>query len=182
MKAPAHVYRLLKQFWDVNKKQQQPNYHYYGEEEAWPAGNTYTNHWFSPTYMVDMGSGKYTGGGIPLRNRVYMELLPILSQWISGLEIQPVSLYGIRVYTEGSVLAPHVDRLPLVTSAIINIAQDVEEDWPLEVYGHDGIARNITMEPGDMILYESHSVIHGKYSTIPFLLLLLSLLYNELWY
>jgi prolyl 4-hydroxylase len=27
------------------------------------------------------------------------------------------------------VLAPHVDRLPLVTSAILNIAQDLDEPW-----------------------------------------------------
>lgn len=55
-----------------------------------------------------------------------------------------------------------IDSLPLVLSAIINVAQDVDEDWPLEVIGHDGIAVNLTMQPGDMILYESHSVIHGR--------------------
>ena len=33
---------------------------------------------------------------------------------------------------------------------------------PLEVYAHDGKAYNITMEPGEMILYESHSVVHGR--------------------
>jgi prolyl 4-hydroxylase len=49
-----------------------------------------------------------------------------------------------------------------VISAIINVAQDVTEDWPLEVIGHDGIAVNVTMAPGDMVLYESHSVIHGR--------------------
>ena len=59
------------------------------------------------------------------------------------------------------MLAPHVDRLPLVSSAIINVDQDVDEPWPLEVIGHDGIAVNITMEPGDLVLYESHSIIHG---------------------
>jgi hypothetical protein len=32
---------------------------------------------------------------------------------------------------------------------------------PLEVIGHDGKAHNVTMEPGDLVLYESHSVIHG---------------------
>ena len=42
------------------------------------------------------------------------------------------------------------------------MAQDVDEPWPLEVYGHDGKATNVTMEPGDMVLYESHSVIHGR--------------------
>ena len=44
----------------------------------------------------------------------------------------------------------------------INVAQDIDEPWPLEVIGHDGRAQNITMEPGDMVLYESHSVIHGR--------------------
>ena len=28
----------------------------------------------------------------------------------------------------------------------------VDEPWPLEVYGHDGKAVNVTMEPGDMVL------------------------------
>lgn len=45
---------------------------------------------------------------------------------------------------------------------ILNIDQDVEVPWPLEVIGHDGLAHNITMQPGDMILYESHSIIHGR--------------------
>lgn len=53
-------------------------------------------------------------------------------------------------------------RLPLVSSAIINVDQDVDEPWVLEVIGHDGMAHNITMEPGDMVLYESHSVLHGR--------------------
>ena len=28
--------------------------------------------------------------------------------------------------------------------------------------GHDGKAHNVTMLPGDMVLYESHSVLHGR--------------------
>jgi prolyl 4-hydroxylase len=44
----------------------------------------------------------------------------------------------------------------------VNVAQDVEEDWPLEVYDRSGNAVNITMEPGDMVFYESHSLIHGR--------------------
>jgi hypothetical protein len=50
------------------------------------------------------------------------------------------------------VLATHVDRLPLVASAIINVDQDVDEPWPLEVIGHDGKAHNVTMVPGDLVL------------------------------
>ena len=49
-----------------------------------------------------------------------------------------------------------VDRSPLVSSAILQIAQeDIEEPWPVEVYSHDGNAYNITLEPGEMALYES---------------------------
>ena len=58
---------------------------------------------------------------------------------------------------------PHVDRNPLIASAIVNVAQDpnMAEDWPLEVYGRDGQAVNISMVPGDMVLYESGTLIHG---------------------
>jgi hypothetical protein len=82
-----------------------------------------------------------------------------------------------------------VDRLPLVSSAIINVAQDVDEPWPLEVIGHDGKAYNVTMEPGDLVLYESHSIIHGKYIIHDYLyfivkflttLLAMDCLYNRL--
>ena len=52
--------------------------------------------------------------------------------------------------------------MPLVSSCIIQVAQDVDEPWPIEVIAHDGTAHNVTMVPGDMVLYESHSVLHGR--------------------
>ena len=61
-----------------------------------------------------------------------------------------------------STVATHVDRLPLVSSAIIQVAQDLDEPWPVEVYDHAGKAYNVTMLPGDMVLYESHTVLHGR--------------------
>jgi hypothetical protein len=51
---------------------------------------------------------------------------------------------------------------PLLFLRSVNVAQDVDEPWPLEIIGHDGKAYNVTMEPGDMVLYESHSVLHGR--------------------
>ena len=32
----------------------------------------------------------------------------------------------------------------------------------IEVYGHDGKVYNITMEAGDMVLYESHALLNGR--------------------
>lgn len=104
---------------------------------------------------------KLRGGGKTFCLKVWDEVKAIISQW-TGQELAYSGIYGIRVYKEGSILAPHVDRLPLVSSAIINVDQDVDEPWPLEVYGRDGKAVNITLEPGEMILYESHSTIHGR--------------------
>ena len=86
---------------------------------------------------------------------------PIIEEWV-GRKVNPTSLYGIRVYSNGSVLGSHADRLPLVSSCIIQVDQDVDEPWPIEVISHAGKAYNVTMKPGDMVLYESHTVIHGR--------------------
>lgn len=143
----------MKKFWDANKDKASP--------EKWGVGNTYTNNWKFPTKMVSVENSGLRGGGYGLKQQIWDAARDTISEW-TGQELTECSLYGIRIYEGGSVLAPHVDRLPLVSSAIINVAQDVEEPWPLEVIGHDGIAQNVTMEPGDMVLYESHSVIHGR--------------------
>ena len=111
--------------------------------------------------MVSVENAALEGGGYVLKQHIWNAARDTIEEW-TGYKQAECSLYGIRVYKEGAMLAPHVDRLPLVSSAIINVDQDVDEPWPLEVIGHDGIARNITMEPGDLVLYESHSILHGR--------------------
>jgi len=153
IKAPATLMEMLIDFYESNKELATP--------EKWNNGNTYTNHWKVPTHMLSVEDSSIPKGGLRLKNKIWDAARETIEQW-TGENLTPSSLYGIRIYEEGAILAPHVDRLPLVCSAIINVAQDVDEDWPIEVYGHDGKAYNITMEPGDMVLYESHSVIHGR--------------------
>jgi hypothetical protein len=111
--------------------------------------------------MVSVENEALDGGGYVLKQHIWNAARDTIEEW-TGYKQAECSLYGIRVYKEGAMLAPHVDRLPLVSSAIINVDQDVDEPWPLEVIGHDGIARNVTMEPGDLVLYESHSILHGR--------------------
>jgi len=153
IKAPPEVWHLIKKFWDTNNGNP--------KEENWGVGNTYTNNWETHSKMVSVEDSGLRGGGSALKQKIWDAAKSTISEW-TGQEVTQCSLYGVRVYYEGSVLAPHVDRLPLVSSAIINVAQDTDEPWPLEVIGHDGKAENVTMEPGDMVLYESHSVIHGR--------------------
>eukprot|EP00980_Cylindrotheca_fusiformis_P031701 scaffold26805_cov299-Cylindrotheca_fusiformis.AAC.1 len=42
------------EFWERNKGREQP--------EAWTAGNTYTNHWDAPTYMLSVEDESLDGG------------------------------------------------------------------------------------------------------------------------
>eukprot|EP00538_Stauroneis_constricta_P004674 CAMPEP_0119548182 /NCGR_PEP_ID=MMETSP1352-20130426/2155_1 /TAXON_ID=265584 /ORGANISM="Stauroneis constricta, Strain CCMP1120" /LENGTH=452 /DNA_ID=CAMNT_0007593371 /DNA_START=91 /DNA_END=1449 /DNA_ORIENTATION=- len=153
IRAPEKVFNLIKEFWEANKDKQ--------TDEAWSPSNIYVNHWEAEFFMVNVGDSKLEGGGGILKQAIWNAARDTIQEW-TGQQLAECSLYGVRVYKEGAVLAPHVDRLPLVSSAIINVDQDVDEPWPLEVIGHDGKAVNITMEPGDLVLYESHSIIHGR--------------------
>jgi prolyl 4-hydroxylase len=153
IRAPAQVYRLLKDFWDANR--------HASIVERWHEGQIYVNHWDVPSLMVPLENSTLTGGGDELRQHLWDAARTTLETWTGQRQVE-CSLYGIRIYQRGALLVPHVDRAPLVASAIINVDQDVDEPWPLEVIGHDGVSRNVTMLPGDMVLYESHSVLHGR--------------------
>ena len=72
--------------------------------------------------MLRIEDGRLRGGGFNFRRKLWDLSREVIEDW-SGEDLSPTSLYGIRVYQEGAVLLPHVDRLPLVASAMINIAQ-----------------------------------------------------------
>jgi hypothetical protein len=151
-RAPEAVFRLLQEFWEENKDK---------STVEWHKPTTYHNNWEIPPTIIRVDNKKLTGGGKPLQAAISDAARDVMEAW-TGQRQAATSVYGIRIYHNQSILSPHVDRLPLVSSAIINVAQSVDEPWPLEVYDHDGVAHNVTMEPGDMVLYESHSVIHGR--------------------
>jgi len=152
IRAPAPLYKLLKDFWDKNRDKARIE-----KDDA----SCFHNSWQVPTTILMTEESQFEGGGWNLSAAVWASARDILEEW-TGQKLAGSSVYGIRVYHNQSILTPHVDRLPLVSSAIINVDQEVDEDWVLEVYGHDGKATNVTMAPGDMVLYESHSVIHGR--------------------
>lgn len=152
LRAPAEVMELLYAHYERNKADQ--------KEEVWPAGNVYVNHWESPTYMISVEDSGLRGGGFGLKRKIWDAVQTTIEGW-TQMELRPTSMYGVRVYTEGAVLNPHVDRLPLVSSCIINVAQDVDEDWILEVIDRQGKAVNVTMAPGDMVRLESTMCCHA---------------------
>jgi len=153
LRVPDHVWEIVSEFWEANKMKE--------TNEKWPPGNTYTNNWLSPTYMVSLENRKLRGGDGSTKKKIWDGMRPILEEWV-GHRLVETSLYGIRIYKDGAILSSHVDRLPLVTSCIIHVDSDIDEPWPIEVISHDGKAHNVTMKPGEMVLYESHTVIHGR--------------------
>lgn len=124
--------------------------------EKWHSSSTFVNYWDTPTLMI------YLPESGQLKPIIYNSLQPILEKW-SGVDLKPTAAYGIRVYGNNNFLNSHVDRLSThVVSAILNLDQDVEEPWELEIYDHDGNAHEVVMEAGDMVFYESATCTHGR--------------------
>lgn len=228
------------------------------------SGNTYTNHWDAPTYMLNFEDGKLRGGR-GVKQQIWDGMRPILEEW-TGHELTESSLYGIRIYKDGAMLATRKSRLlpmfafamailwhsvncleasplyfecfpadgssissPCVVYAVFRCGSHAPslvcnhsggsrhwwgepqlcwriffgsrymnslmeivnmvaclcqwfllwllpvsrnsfslvllvhpQPWPVEVYSHDGQAHNVSMLPGDCVLYESHTVLHGR--------------------
>lgn len=124
IRAPSHLKELIDDFWEKNKDRRDE------KPENWGKGNVYVNHWDNPTTLVSVDDKGLRGSGAVLKENIWAAASAVIEEW-SHEELQPCSLYGIRVYHEGNIMLPHVDRLPLVASAIISVAQDLDEPWPL---------------------------------------------------
>ncbi len=97
-----------------------------------------------------------------LRKEIHDSLKPQLETW-SKTELIPTFVYGIRVYKKGSVLISHRDKLKThIISAIINVDQMVDEDWPLIIEDNYYRKHHVFLNPGEVIFYESARLDHGR--------------------
>ena len=118
IKAPKELYDMIYDFYTKNKD---------NAETEWKQINTYHNMWESPPTIVHLNQPAH-GGSSHLQARIWDMARDILEEW-TGQMLSPVSLYGVRVYHNNSILTPHVDRMPLVTSAISK--SEILIDFPL---------------------------------------------------
>ena len=149
-KLPAETYSWLKDWYDREKLQNR------SPENS----GVCMNQAVAPSEMTHLTS--------TLKDRLSYELKPILQEWFGNNKPDLIlsSIYGIRKYTNGSVLRMHVDTVNThVVSAIINVDQKVDKDWPLIILDHDDIERTVIMQKGDMLLYESAKLLHGRPDT-----------------
>ena len=101
-----------------------------------------------------------------LKKKLVSEVSDVFLEWYGG-QLIGTSIYGVRRYFSGSILRMHVDTITThVVSAIINIGQQVDEEWPLVIHIHNGQEHSLVMEPGDLLLYESAKLPHGRPSVL----------------
>eukprot|EP00045_Choanoeca_perplexa_P003861 m.34031 g.34031 ORF g.34031 m.34031 type:complete len:304 (-) comp12268_c0_seq2:72-983(-) len=107
--------------------------------------------------------------------QLLQDLLPLHEAW-AGVALQPTHAFGLRVYQQGNRLKRHVDRLAThVISSIVHIASDLDEPWPLVIEDNKGVEHAVSLQPGQMLFYESArlphqrpSAMHGRHYTSVF--------------
>jgi len=145
-RVPDDLWNKVIAFWKTGKDK--------AVSEAWDKGNSYVNHWEIQPTMAYLPQW--------LKDETFRVMKPLLEEW-SGVELEPTACYGIRLYHRGSVLENHVDRIDThAISAIINVAQIIDEPWALEIYNHSDVKNEVFIQPQDMLFYESASRIHGR--------------------
>ena len=97
-----------------------------------------------------------------LRREVHDAMKPAMEKWC-GKDLEPTYVYGIREYHNGAILKPHRDRVDThIISAIINVAQQVNEEWPLIIEDNYYRRHKVMLAPGDVVFYEGARLVHGR--------------------
>lgn len=97
-----------------------------------------------------------------LKQLVHDHMKPVLEQW-ADTELEPTYVYGIRTYHDGARLKTHRDRINThIISCIINVYQDVDEDWPLQIEDNFYRQHSVILAPGEIVFYESARLDHGR--------------------
>jgi hypothetical protein len=155
VKCPEDTWKLIQESYELLKDKVEQE-HFDGKENFIPTGDS---HLLSFDNLPS------------IRSLIHTQLQPIHEKFC-GVKIKPSFIYGIRSYTKGATLAPHVDRVEThhISSIIIvdkNLScgcqsKEFGDDWALDIQDHDGKWHKVYAEPGDMILYESAVCEHGR--------------------
>lgn len=118
-------------------------------------------------HLIQCKSDSHGGSDIvPINNsicdKIKASLKPLAEAW-AQVSLVPTYVYGIRVYRRGAFLLPHRDRMVTHTiGVLINVDQDVEEDWPLTIEDNSCRDYDVLLRPGEMLFYEGTRLQHGR--------------------
>ena len=147
-KIPSSLYSLLKGWLEAHRNKQTP--------EVSEAIGTFIHSESkdAPAYLLQLDDY--------IKNQINTALHPILEMWVDR-PLEMTATYGIRDYRKGSSLDMHRDRPKThQVSVILNVLQNVTEDWPLFIEDHLNNTHKVYLKEGDMLLYESARLLHGR--------------------
>ncbi len=145
---PVDLYKKITNFYQSNRVNAP------AEDDGAIGTFIHTKERTAPTKMVELSD--------VLRSEIFQTIHPMLEEW-SGQQLEHTAVYGIREYQQGATLDMHIDRYQThIISAIINVDQDVNSDWPLYVYDHYSRLHKVILKPGEIIFYESAKIAHGR--------------------
>ena len=108
-----------------------------------------------PPLFIDLPEGK---------GEEVLEHYRGLHEDFCGQKLVGAKCYGLRVYRNGSRLLMHTDKPNThVIASILHLGHDDDcEGWPIVIEDYEGNVNEVMMEPGDMLLYESAKLYHGR--------------------
>jgi hypothetical protein len=106
-KTPKAAWDLIMRFYNEHKTE--------GKLEKWYRGNTIVNTWESPSQMISFENSAFRGG-FAVKQQIWDLIQPVIEEWV-GRKVEPTSLYGIRIYSEGSILSTRKLLLFRLTSS-----------------------------------------------------------------
>lgn len=85
-----------------------------------------------------------------------------VEEW-AGVELEPTYQYGFRNYKRGAILDIHRDTEDShIIGVIINVAQQVDNGWALNIEDNYDFKHEIYLSPQTMLFYESRNLLHGR--------------------
>jgi hypothetical protein len=127
------------------------------EDLPFEAGVADSIYAFAPPKFVELGNLKW---------EVSRDLKHLHEEWAGGIKLKATSVYGVRLYQNGSTIVMHYDKPQThVISSIVHIAHQYDDDhepWHIQIEGHDGELYSVALEEGQMMFYESAKCLHGR--------------------
>lgn len=147
MRMPPRMWAVVKDFYQEQASR---------AADHGPIAGYYSNEAKYPMTKIDLDLFSH------IRASIVSDMRWVL-QWWTRKHLKHTSTFGIRIYHRNNMLINHVDRADThLASAVLQIAQNVDEGWPLEVMSEDGEVYEVYLQPGEMVLYEGARLFHGR--------------------
>jgi len=102
----------------------------------------------------------YSAYGVNASEALMQYLLPFMER-STGFKLFPTYSYG-RIYLTGATLAKHRDRPSCEISQSVMIGQSGNKPWPLYFESLTGKTVALTLEPGDLVIYQGMELTHWR--------------------